>query len=230
MSGYGTNYYYGMSPAYKDIYASLDSLQGLADNNKILLREPNWIQLPKGDFDLSREVNQYTGTTLNIYKLIDETISELTYLYTNLDKESEYYFTKFFNDRKGKHKKFWVPYWKNPFKLQSDISSGDKILTINNCYYNRIDFGYERIFFKLKNNTIITRQVTAVLQRGLNEDIILTTAIDRDIKISDIKFFSRLLLVRFNNDSMKLKFYSDDKSDATFTFRELPFEHTEVES
>jgi hypothetical protein len=206
-----------------------DSIEGIGETSALLLREPNWIQLPQGDFDFTREIQQYSGTTLEIYKLIDESISELTYLYSCMDKNDEYYFTNFFCQRKGRHKRFWLPYWKNPFSLQSDISSGDTILSIDNCYYNRLDYGNERIFIKLKSGVVLTRKVTAVIQDGDSEQIILNSSqpIDRNIKRSEIKFFSRLLLVRFNQDTMDIKYRSDSVSNITFKFRELPFEHSE---
>lgn len=207
-----------------------NDLQGLGSTNKIFIREPNWIVNPKSNFDFSREMNQFVGTTLNIYNLTNSVASDFSYTYSSLSKENEYYFTNFFCDRRGKFKKFWLPYWKNPFTLQSDISLGDSVLTIDSANYNLIDQGYERIFIKLKTGSIISREVLAVVNNGTSEDIFLKTVINMNIKISEIKFFSRLLLVRFNQDEMEIKYYSDNKSDVQFSFKELPFEHDERES
>jgi len=208
-----------------------DSWGGLSRTTDRFTKKPNWIQASAVDFDYNRELIEFSGTQLDIYRLSQDAPFSLSYKFTNLSREDEYYIANFFCEHRGKHKRFWIPLWKNMFTLINDIANGDGIITIPNVGFHLIDRGYERIFIELKNGYQISRKVTAVLADGLNENLILDTNMDRVITQDDIKYFSRLLLVRFNDDGLQTKYKADSKSEIELTFYELTNEYElEVES
>ena len=208
-----------------------DSWLNLSRTPDRFLLRPNWKTSPKSIFDDNRELIQFTGTVLDIYNLGDKIGRTITYGYTNVNREDEYYLVNFFCNHQGKLRRFWLPEWKNAFVLYENISAGDTTITIENCFFSLVDQGYERIFIELKNGDILSRSVSAVIASGYLEYIHLNNTIDRDISIDDIRYFGRLLLVRFDDDILNLSFRSDSVTKCSCTFKELPHEYgVEVES
>jgi len=206
-----------------------DSWGGLSRTTDRFLMKPNWLNAQANNFDFNREITEFVNTVSEIYRLGQDAAFNLTYRFTNLTRADEHYITSFFTNHRGKHKRFWIPLWKNMYTLSSSISTGDGIISIRNVGFHLVDRGYERIFIELKNGYQISRKVTAVLQNGLTEDLILDGTIDRDITQDDIKYFSRLLLVRFTDDSLELKYSTDSTSSIELSFLELTNEY-ELES
>jgi len=194
--------------------------------NKFLVK-PDWSEAPSSDFDDLRELLEYPGTITEITNISNKVSRRLKYKYTNLSKDIEYTITEFFINRKGKYSNFWVPIWKNQFTLYTDIHNGDAVLSVSPCGFYRIDQGYELIFFQLKNGDYISRLVDVVVNMGTYEDIILKSPMTRDILQSDIVFFGRLLLARFDNDELIFNFYNNTMSECTLTFQELTNEYEE---
>lgn len=205
-----------------------DDWQDFVITSTVLTRKPNWVEEPVSSFEDNRELISYPGTDMDIYNLNDLLSHTITYKYSNLTKDDEYYFVNFFLTQQGKLKRFWLPWWKNSFALAESISSGDTVITIEHCRYHTIDQGYERIFILLKSGYFISRKVLGVVQSGNNENILLQTEMDRNIEQNDIVFFGRLLLVRFDIDELEFDFLNNKVSELSIPFKELPHEY-EVE-
>jgi len=208
----------------------MDSIANLSRTSDLFRLKPNWMDTPKVDFEFYREVIQFVQTSIDIYNLGEGVPSMMSYGYLNVDREDYYYIVDFFVNHQGKLQRFWLPVWKNAFELTADISSGDSIITIRNVYFNLIERGYERIFIELKNGDFITRSIMTVVSDGDDENIFLNTAIGRDISTSDIKYFGRLMLVRFDADELPIDYRSDKVTEIELGFIELPHEYEEVES
>lgn len=207
-----------------------DSWQGLTRTTYKWLLQPDWNTTPSMSTNFNRTLTKYDFTGVDLYELSANYPLSIQYGYTNLTKEDEYKIINLFNTRKGRLKRFWLPMWKNEFKLVSAVTAGDNILTVNNTFWRKIDQGYERIFIQLKNGDYISRKISAVIQDGANENIILETTINRDIALSDVKYFSRLLLVRLDDDNLNMNYQSHLVSDCTLNFFELVDEYAEEES
>lgn len=176
----------------------------------------------------NRELYQYLGTRLQIYSLGSLINHTLKYQFTNVSKQDEYMLTSFFIGCQGKLKRFWLPYYKNSFVLAVPFLGGDVVETVNTGF-NEVDRGAERIFIKLKNGTFYTREVTAVVDHGTTELIVLKTTLPA-ITQNEIHFFGRLFLVRFNEDECMFDFKSNTTSSCTLTFQEVYQESLEVAS
>ena len=208
-----------------------DNWLNLSRTTDRFLSKPNWIREPKAGFDDNREIMQYAGTVIDIYNLGDSISKRYVYGYTNMSMSSIYYIVNFFCEHRGKHSRFWLPVRKNNFVLVSAISQGDRIITIENCYFNLIDQGYGRIFIELKNGDYISRSVSAVVPGTTTEDILLNDGMDRNIGLDDILFFGSLILTRFDSDSLDMDFHSDQVNSCELGFVELVHEYgLEVES
>jgi len=199
--------------------------QDLTRTTTVFTRKPNWVENPISTFDTNSEFINYPGTQMDIYNLSNSIGYEITYRYSNLTKDDEYYIINFFINRQGMLKRFWLPWWKNSFRLAQNVSIDDSVITIQHCRYNKIDQGYERIFILLKTGDYISRKVVAVVENYNYESIILQTPMNKNINQDDILFFGRLLLVRFADDELNLDFSNNKISDLSIKYKELPNEY-----
>jgi hypothetical protein len=204
-----------------------DDWKDLVVTTEKFLTKPDWSEAPSGDFDYMREMLEYPGTVTEITSINNKVPRKLKYKFANLSKVDEYSITDFFINHRGRHLNFWVPVWKNQFTLYTNIVNGDSIISVLPCGFYRIDQGYELIFFQLKNGDYISRLVTAVINMGTYEDIILDKPMTRDITQDEILFFGRLLLARFDNDELVFNFMNNAASECTLTFLELTNEYEE---
>ena len=144
-----------------------------------------------------------------------------------MNRETEQELVNFFCQHRGKHRRFWLPIWKNSFTLATPINNGDRVIEIDQCYFHLVDRGYERIFIELTNGAFISRSISVVIDNGTTEDLRLDTPMDRDITQDSIRYFGRILLVRFDTDELDLSFMSDDKTECVLKFKELTKEYGE---
>lgn len=198
-----------------------DDWQDFVTTSTVLTKKPNWIEEPVSSFEDNRELISYPGTDMDIYNLNDLLSHTITYNYTNLTKDDEYYFVNFFLTQQGKLKRFWLPWWKNSFTLYESIKTNDTIINIEYCRYDKVDKGYERFFILLKNGDYISREIIAVVEHIGYESMIIHTAMDRNIEQNDIVFFGRLLLVRFDIDELEFDFLNNKVSELSIPFKEL---------
>jgi len=203
-----------------------DSWEDLFDVTERFMMKPNWIDTPKSNFEPAREIIQASGTSIDLYDLAIPG-RRWTYGYTNMSKEDEHYILDFFTDRQGRLKKFWLPIWKNCFRLDSDVIGHDKFIDIENVFLHDVDTGLDRIFFEMIYGDYISRMVYAVIEIGNVDRLALWTKMDRGFSQNQIKYFGRLAMVRFDIDDLEIDFKSDQYSTCTIDFKELPDEYTE---
>lgn len=183
---------------------------------------PNWSTLPQRDFLYNRELTNYPGTTTHTYNLWSGIADIIDYHYTNLTKEQEYDITAFFCRMRGRYGRFWLPVWKNQFILSSPIQRFDDTITIENAYLSDVITQYEyRIFIKLHNGDILSRLVTDVAPgAGDTEIITVQSFFDRSIQQSDIHYFGKLCMVRFDQDDLNFSFFCANSSEVKIRFRD----------
>lgn len=206
----------------------MNSIEGLGINTNLFLIVPTWSDPLIIGYNDNRELYEYPGTRTQLYSLGSLINHNIKYSYTNISKEDEFTITNFYVDTQGKLKRFWIPYYKNNFIPVNNIIGG--LIEIENAGFYEIDRGSERIFIKLKDGTIFTRKVTAIIDNGVTEIIILNTPILTPINIADIQYLGRLFLVRFNEDSCELDFKSSAASSCVLSFQEVYHESLEVTS
>jgi hypothetical protein len=72
----------------------------------------------------------------------------------------------------------------------------------------------------------VTRKIAGVVDNGDGtETLQLSTLMDRTITVSQVNLFSRIMLVRFEKDSLQLTHSTDEIAEATIKFRELVREY-----
>ena len=193
-----------------------DSLLDLtsAGTTEILWLKPNWDIHPRRDWDHNDEVYQYGEGITRIYNISDNLAHIYKATWTQMDKAEEYTILDFFVSRKGKYENFWVPHWKNLYKLYSAGTRWSTQLIVYHGFFADTFQGYERIFFELKDGSHITRHVVSVINNGDGtETFNLETMLDRDIELTDVVYFGKIVLNRFDNDELEFKHHTSDFSD-----------------
>ena len=191
-----------------------NDLQDLLGNSNILLTKPNRLYDVNRDFEHHVQIYQYNEGVMRIHDISDHVTHKYKGIWTNINKSEEWDILQFFTGRKGRLRNFWLPLWQNEFKLYQDISIWDDTIVIHDCFATDTFQGYERIFFELSNGDIITRHVTAVTDNGDDtETLTIETMMTRAIATTDIVYFGRLILTRFDQDELLFDHYTPGVSD-----------------
>ena len=128
------------------------------------------------------------------------------------------------NEKKGNDKQHFI--------LKETATLGSSTLK---CYPNGAEDimrGDERIYVEMLDGDILTREITTVeYSEGDDATVVsLNTPVDRDLFADNGNhiIISRLLLVRFDRDTIEVNLQSNVVGEVSLKFRELPKEYTEV--
>lgn len=143
------------------------------------------------------------------------------------DKEEESNFLQFFDDHKGRTKKFWVYARTNDFNLIEDINIGETQFDFTYNGYSDIHVSYDRVYIITKSGDIYTRRVDDAVADLVNDEmtLYLDPSIDVAIPLSDVIEFGRVLLVRFDLDTVQLKYHQTGVATVNLRFLEIPTEY-----
>lgn len=205
----------------------VDDIADLSRTQLRWMRKPNWSRAPDRRFDLNRVIHHDGASTVEITSLNDLLAYRVQCGYLNTTKAEERELLDFFEARKGRTQRFWTPVWKDLFTLASDALVYDDHLTIENAQTVNAFQGHERIFILTNSGHLITRHVTSVAVGPSSTEILyLESVLQRAIDVSDIAYFGRFILARFDSDSLTLRYTSAGVSRVEVRFRELIREYS----
>lgn len=191
------------------------------------MRKPNWARAPQREFDLNRVIHQDGATTVEITSLNDLLPYTLQYRYTNVNKAEERALLNWFEERKSRTQRFWLPSWKELYTLAEDANVYDDHLLIENAGTFDAFQGIERVFILTHDGYLITRHVTSVAVGPNDTEILyLESVLQREVLMSQVAWFGRFILGRFNDDSLNLQYRTAHVSEVTVEFRELIREYS----
>lgn len=195
----------------------------LDKNNRI-----NWREKPRSDFDLSRTLLQFEGSTTQMVVITEDLPAKLEFAVTIRDKASEKQFIDEFVARKGQWGKFWFPLPSNRFTLHTSQAQNSSVLVFKKNEWKYL--GYERIYLKMNNGDLITRKVTAVSVDEIagTQTLTLATVTDRLIDPASVLICSFLLLCRLEQDLLEMDFISATASETKIKLVELVREYDDV--
>lgn len=184
---------------------------------------PNWVSLPKNQFLITRYLFEYRGTSALMQTQNVETPFIFEARFDIENKNEEFQIQEFIHNVMGRTKRFWIRYPKNLMDLADDATIGSTQLNIVPDNTNLLFSGYERIYFLMNNDDLITRKVTEAIYDEANDKVNLTleTAIDREIGVDDYYEMGRYLLVRFDSDNFSFTLDTDHKLRFNQKFQEL---------
>jgi len=208
-----------------------NDLRSLGSVTDLFTIMPDWSNRPSDDFDFANEQIQYDLARTVTRVLSQRKPFTIDYKFTNLDKQREYELLDFFGRMLGRSGSFWLPYWFQNFELQSPISTGAGSLLVNDYSYavNGVR-DYFRFFIRLRNGDYITRKIVAFSDLGGGIKRYYVHPFDRNITLSDVLFFGRLMLMRFDQDEIEMNHETPSVSSCSIKFRELVWEYPLVQS
>lgn len=205
-----------------------DDLQGLGTTPEfrdLLFSLQNWRERPKMNVKTNVRLFGFEGTVKQVINQSDDQPHDLDFLVTLENLEQIFQFLTFFHSRRARLERFWFPLPYGIFSLVGQQLSGNTVLKVNSpTFFYR---GFERIYILLSNGDLITREVTAVNEVA-GELFFTVAALDRTIEESDVELCSLLLLCRFDNNDVKLKYKPYTAADTNIKLKELITEYSEV--
>ena len=203
-----------------------DSLEDIG-SYELFPFDANWATNPSMTMILARNIIKFPGTTVEMESYFDYVPEAWTLSFTLSEYSDIYDFQDFFHERRGRWGAFWVRIPIVEFTLQEGILSGASSMFVNRNYANLNYQGDERIWFGMQNGDILTRKVSSLTDDEDNDRISLAvaTSIDRNLTVSDPYIIGRLLLARFQEDSLIMDFETDKVVSIQVTFYELVNEY-----
>lgn len=198
-----------------------NDILNIGDITTSWLREPDWSKPPKQGGKISAQIARYAGSPDYLITENTEAPRRLMMRFANRTRVQEKQVLDFFMDRSARLKKFWIPTWTDDFKLAANYLAGGSVLLVDKNYFSFASRGYERIMLLLNNGDIIVRKITAALEVPEGTQLVLASTIGRNIPISTVSVFCFYLLVRFDMDSMTLRYITDTYSILQAEFQEL---------
>lgn len=204
-----------------------DSWLNLGNVSDKFLIKPDWSGKHSRNFNFGRTLTGYPGTGKAMYGNITDLPFSAEYSFSNVSRNEEYALLSAFNTFKGRWSRFWMPIWNSYFTLASNITAGATTCQVNNILFHEVYRGYERLFIELANGDIVSRKITAAVEVSKTvERLTVETAFDRNIAVSDIACFGKLILCRFDNDIVSISYKTSEVSTYTLSFVELVKEYS----
>lgn len=188
----------------------------------------NWEENPSSEIDISRYLYSPDGSSFLLEQITGSAPIRLKKKLTLYSRSELYTLVDFFNRNTfGELRPFWIFHPKTAFTLKQDSLSGSSELY---CNYNGFELqaqGYERIYIKMIDGSILTRKITSGSYSETNNLIILNleTPLDRDITLDNHLIIGRYLLVRFEGESLEISYINDLVSETTLQFLEVVKEY-----
>ena len=205
-----------------------DDLQELGGISEFPLT-PNWVTPVKASYALARRLIGSAGTRQELQSVSEWTPTLLEAMFLVDNKTDEYALLDFFYDRHGQAERFWVEHPGTSFTLLNTAPLGSLELQVER---NRADLswkGNERIYIYTTTGDKITRKVPTMDDHdGDRLDLNLETATDRELTTDDIQLIGKLMLARFNNDTIVLDYETTNVAQFRLRFYELVEEYDDV--
>jgi len=199
-----------------------NSFGGLGSITDMWLREPNWVKNLNEKGVVSRTLLQFFGTSQILYTENPEVPVEVKMMFMNRTKAQEYEFLSFFSTQQGRLKKYWLPEWKNRFKLTRTANSGESFIYVQNRKHAVAFQAYQRIYLLLHTGEWVTRQIASITEIDATEEKInLVTTLDRTISAASVSQSGLFLLVRMAVEKIYVEHETINVSIFSIESREL---------
>ena len=199
-------------------------------NNDVFTLEPQWIE----DNSVTLDVEKQTVKLDNDIGVFSyDSKNNLSYDKNNyslilMNKAEINNMVKFFYRVKGKYKSFYMPSWVNDFTPCFDIQAG------NNFIYTEFDSLYKYYLSNSRKNKIIiftkdfksyilnvmslTYEIIGNIKYG---KLLLSSPIDMNLPLSNIKMMSYFNHVRLDDDTLQLNYESTQVAQVDITTMEV---------
>lgn len=208
-----------------------DDWQDIGSGIEIFPIDPNWISSPETNVLVARDIRRYPGTATEVDVLQEKTPFQVTCQFL-LDTDADNYdFIDFFATHYARVHRFWFKHPKRSFTLKKNSNAGGGSIYAYPNFANLVFQGYERIYIRFKSSgDYMSRKVVSALYNDLNDEVelVLDTVLDRQVTVGDVAEFGRLLLGRYDIDTLTIKYQSNGVGVGQIKFYELVEEYSEI--
>lgn len=208
-----------------------DDLDGLGTVEVFPLL-PNWVETPAVNFVVGRYYQGYPGSSQIIEELTEDVPIKLQLGYMLDTKSDEYDILEFFDTHFARRDRFWIKDPREAFVLKETANLGSSTLK---CYPNKGEDIFKvnhRIYIEMDNGDILTRELQDCTYSDSDDATVLSlnTALDREVLLDrgNSIIIARLLLARFDLDTLEFVIESNAISTTSIRFHELVKEYSEV--
>jgi len=186
--------------------------------------QPNWATQPSGEWMSQRLEADFGLGRRNWINPIDWHDFILRFRYSEIGRQKALDIIDFFRNRRGQNLPFWAPSWLADLPPIFPISSGTSAFKVAGQ-----DFGkayrdspiHKAIRFRLRDGTVIYRKVTSVTlvsdADGDNTLLSVDLPFSQDIAPEDVVYISWVYFARFAQDSLTVKWLTDEVADMTLS-------------
>jgi hypothetical protein len=176
---------------------------------------------------LASTVVEFAGTIAELESNADKRGITITAKYLLSDMSDVSSMLTFFTARRGRNNRFWLFGEVGEFFVKNESQAGLTYLECEPNGYEDVHTTDDRIYLRMANGDIITRQIDSAVYDE-SEDLLtlsFTNGLDRDIVPGDAFQLGRLYKVRFDIDTLRLRFHAAGVAEVNVRFHELPLEY-----
>ena len=206
----------------------------------------NWATSPKSTYDVEniKKLLTFPGTAEELIQISDTLPYELQIIVDIYTKEEEQILFDFFDDHRGRWKKFWLKSPISNFIQYNDVFLGQAHIDLDPNDMEQWYTGVERIYLENGQGNSATKHIESVERlppgspppsyppKPLSYDYLrfnLDGSFVDDWLLSDVtKTLGLLRLVRFDHDDLVITYGSDRNLSVTLKLKELVYEYSEV--
>jgi len=201
-----------------------DSILTVTSEFEIFTSDPDWAEDVGAGVINSLDIYKPAGTASIIQQLSDKHPASFSLDFSFCSKEEEHRLVSFFIDRKGRFNRFWIRHPSSAFTLKATAAVGSSALVCERNDFDDIRSGYERIYIRIDNGDTIVRKIISCVTDSESTTVGLSSALDRAVTKSNHTAIGKFVLVRFDEDTMKLNFKNMAIGRVSLKFFELPEE------
>jgi hypothetical protein len=204
----------------------VDHITGIGDITAFFPdRYINWVKPVKGNYELSRQIADFPGTIQEVILNSEERPAKFELQLTFFDNYELTEILSFFSLHKGRWAKFWFLSQMAFFTINGDIVANDSNIRVVDNKFTKTFRGYERIYLKLKDGSLLTYKIASV-EESQGEIILQTeTPVNRAIMAQEVEKISFMFLMRFDVDNMTPTHITDNKGNIDTTLIEVVKEY-----
>jgi len=137
-----------------------------------------------------------------------------------VSREGVYNLKRFFHNKKGRQKSFWVPTQGIDLIMTQNISAVSIVLSVKSIDYTN-QYGIRDIGIFLNDGSVFYRRIVSSVLIGTDDDLTMDSALGQAVVIADIKQISFITLLRFDSDRFTFRHTSNRNSKVSAPITEV---------
>jgi len=198
------------------------------DGREVLLKRPNWADLPTVDFEALRDQLDYGFGRVSTFTPVDFNTRMLKATYLGKDRGEVEDFMRFFCRQMGQRGEFFMPTFTEDMIMTAAATSSSPLMQVEGAEIAN-DFGdlkvYRNLVVFLEDGTRIIRAISSmtVSEDGENTTITLSSNWGRNFQPDAVLMACWLPLWRFASDALTVSWVTDGAAQFAVNLKTLEY-------